>query len=144
MKIVKLHKPQRMSNWESVIAYSSEEDEENPDALADAEAAANADSTTATTDSTRVSFGTTPRGVEGTVHFPGGRTTIRVEGRSPIGVTEDSTYITQSYTIPGTNITITSETALANDGDGGSVLAPPGYIVPGQVEYDTLGRILIH
>ena len=47
-----------MGNWESVIAYSSEEDEENPDELADAEAAANADSTA--TDSTRVSYGTTP------------------------------------------------------------------------------------
>lgn len=137
MKIVKLHKPQRMGNWKNVLAYSSEEDEEDPDALADAEAAANADST-------RVSLGTTPRGVEGTVHFPGGRTTIRVEGRSPIGVTRDSTYITQSYTIPGTNITITSETALANDGDGGTVLGPPGYIVPGQVEYDQYGRKLVH
>ena len=106
MKIAKLHKPQRMGNWESVIAYSSEEDEENPDELADAEAAANADSTA--TDSTRVSYGTTPRGLEATVHFPGGRTTLRVEGRSPVGVTRDTTYITQSYTIPGTNVTLTS------------------------------------
>ena len=38
MKIAKLHKPQRMGNWESVIAYSSEE-EEDPDALANSEAA---------------------------------------------------------------------------------------------------------
>ena len=108
MEIAKLYKPQRMGNWKNVLAYSSEEDEENPDALADAEAAAKADSTTATTDSTYVSYGTTPRGVEGTLHFPGGRTTIRVEGRSPIGATEDSTYITQSYTIPGTNVVVTS------------------------------------
>ncbi len=43
--MVKLHKPQRMGNWESVIAYSSEEDEENPDELADSEAAGNAPDT---------------------------------------------------------------------------------------------------
>lgn len=136
MKIVKLHKPQRMGSLENVLAYSGEDEE--PDATA------KPDSITADTDSTYVSFGTTPRGVEGTLHFPGGRTTIRVEGRSPIGATEDSTYITQSYTIPGTNVVITSETAIANEGGGTSVYPPPGYIVPGEVEYDDLGRKLIH
>ena len=137
MKIVKLHKPQRMGGLENVLAYSGEEE--------DSDATANPDSITADTDSTYVSFGTTPRGFEGTLHFPGGRTTIRVEGRSPIGVTEDSTYITQSYTIPGTNVVVTSETAIANEGEGGtSVYAPAGYIVPGEVEYDNLGRKLIH
>ncbi len=124
MKIAKLHKPQRMGNWKNVLAYSSEEDEEDPDALADAEAAANADSITATTDSTRVSYGMTPRGAEGTLHFPGGRTTVRVEGNSPVGFKPgtdgdpDSMLITQSYTIPVVNITVTSETAVAIEDTG--------------------------
>ena len=42
--MVKLYKPQRMGNWESVIAYSSEE--EDPDELANAEDAANASDST--------------------------------------------------------------------------------------------------
>ncbi len=138
MEIRKLYKPQRMGNLESVIAYSGEE--EDPDAQADAEKAVNADST-----STGVSHGMTPRGFEGTLHFPGGRTTGRIEARSPIGVTDDSLFLTYSFPIPFTNTVVTIETAIARGGEvESSVHPPPGYIVPNQEEYDNLGRKRTH
>ena len=67
MKIVKLHKPQRMGNWESVIAYSGEEDEQ-----------AQADSTA--TDSTGVQI--TDRGISTTSQDSTGRITFSIN--SPI------------------------------------------------------------
>ena len=91
MKIAKLHKPQRMGNWKNVLAYSSEEDEENPDALADAEAAANADSTSTPTDSTGVQI--TERGFSTTSQDSTGRITFEVNSPVWIDTADDSTEV---------------------------------------------------
>lgn len=140
MKIAKLHKPQRMGNLKNIFAYSSEEDEENPDELADAEAAANADSISTPTDSTGVQR--TDRGVETTIRGENSRTTFRLE--SPVGNREgtggdpDSTLISISGGLFGFSATI--EIAIPVNQDPP---APP-YMGSGPVEYDQFGRPLYH
>ena len=140
MEIAKLHKPQRMGNWKNVLAYSSEEDEENPDALADAEAAANADSTSTPTDSTGVQR--TDRGVETTIRGENSRTTFRLEGpvgnREGTGGDPDSTLISISGGIFGFSATI--EIAIPVNQNPPS----PPYMGPGPVEYDQFGNPLYH
>ena len=111
MKIAKLHKPQRMGNWKNVLAYSSEEDEENPDALAAAEAAANADSTS--TDSTAVitsSGEPTERGWTQTLTGDlGDRITFELSSPIWIDAANDSTQVDTlrvNFSGPGASIDI--------------------------------------
>ena len=139
MKIVKLHKPQRMGNWESVIAYSSEE--EDPDALADAEAAANADSTS--TDSTGVVV--TDRGVSTTLEGDTGRITFFINSPIWIDTADDSTAVDSlRISIPGAyGAGIDIAIPLNNSSSGDSVY-PPNYMGPGPVEYDQFGNPLHH
>ena len=93
MEIAKLHKPQRMGNWKNVLTYSSEEDEENPDALADAEAAANADSTSTPTDSTSSGVQITERGISTTSQDSTGRITFSINPPVWINTADDSTEV---------------------------------------------------
>lgn len=133
MKIVKLHKPQRMGNWESVIAYAGEEDEQ-----------AQADSTAA--DSTGVQI--TDRGLSTTSQDSTGRITFSIN--SPIWVADgegpDSTDVDSlriSLTGAGGS-GIDMAIPLPVDSEGGNAVPQPDYIMPGDVEYDQFGRKLIH
>ena len=138
MKIAKLHKPQRMGNWKNVLAYSSEEDEENPDELADAEAAANADSTSTSTDSTGVT--TTGRGFKKTIQGENARITFTLETffghKDGAGDDPNSTMIN----IPLGPLSI--EMALPHNPNPGP--PSPPYMGPGPVEYDQFGNPLYH
>ncbi len=143
MKIAKLHKPQRISNLESVIAYSSEEDEENPDELADAEAAANADSISTPTDSTGVQI--TDRGAETTVRGDGGsRITFSINSPIWIDTADDSTAVDSlRISIPGAYGAGIDIAIPLNNSNSDSVY-PPNYMGSGPVEYDQFGNPLYH
>ena len=125
-----------MGNWESVIAYSGEEEDPNPNALAVP------DSTS--TDSTGVVV--TDRGVETTVRGDdGSRITFSIN--SPIWIdTADDSIAVDSLRISilgayGAGIDIAIP--LNNSSSGDSVY-PPNYMGPGPVEYDQFGNPLHH
>ena len=138
MQIVKLHKPQRIGNWESVIAYSSEE--ENPDELADAEAAANADSTSISTTLDSMGVTTTGRGYQTAIRGDGGtRTTITFQvpfGHKDGGDDPDSTMVNLSLG------PVSIEMAIPINPNPGP--PSPPYMGPGPVEYDQFGNPLYH
>ena len=140
MKIAKLHKPQPMGNWKNVLAYSSEEDEENPDALADAEAAANPDST----DNTGVQI--TDRGLSTTRQDSTGRITFTLD--LPFGKKEgagddpDSTIVSVSGGLFGVSAGI--EIAIPLNNSNSDSVYPPNYMGSGPVEYDQFGNPLYH
>ncbi|MYD62115.1 MAG: hypothetical protein F4W91_13835 [Gemmatimonadetes bacterium] len=133
MKIVKLHKPQRMGSLENVLAYSGEEDEQ-----------VQADSTA--TDSTGVQI--TERGFSTTSQDSTGRITFELN--SPVwiadGVGPDSTDVDSlrvNLTGPfGASIDIAIP--LPVDSEGGNAVPQPDYTMPGDVEYDQYGRKLVH
>ena len=127
MKIVKLHKPQRMGSLENVLAYSGEEDEQ-----------AQADSTA--TDSTGVQR--TDRGFETTLEGDDGRITFTLD--LPFGKKEgagddpDSTIVSVSGGLFGVSAGIEIAVPIPPP------TPQPDYIMPGDVEYDQYGRKLIH
>ena len=93
MKIVKLHKPQRMGSLENVLAYSGEEEDPNPP-----NTLAVPDSTS--TDSTGVVI--TDRGVETTLEGDGGRITFSINSPIWIETATDSTELDSlRINIPG-------------------------------------------
>ena len=121
-----------MGNWESVIAYSGEEEDPNPNALAVP------DSTS--TDSTGVVV--TDRGVETTVRGDdGSRITFSINSPIWIDTADDSTAVDSlRISIPvayGAGIDIAIP--LNNSSSGDSVY-PPNYM--GPVEYDQFGNPL--
>ena len=130
MKIVKLHKPQRMGNWESVIAYAGEEEDPNANALADPDSTA--------TDSTGVT--TTGRGFKKTIEGENSRITFTLETffghKDGAGDDPDSTMIN----IPAGPLSI--EIAIPRNPNPGP--PSPPYMGPGPVEYDQFGRPLYH
>ena len=141
MKIAKLHKPQQMGNWKNVLAYSSEEDEENPDELADAEAAANADSTSISTTLDSMGVTTTGRGYKKTIQGDGGaRTTITFDTpfghKKGAGDDPDSTMVNLSLG------PVSIEMAIPINPNPGP--PSPPYMGPGPVEYDQFGNPLYH
>ena len=134
MKIVKLHKPQRMGSLENVLAYSGEEDEQ-----------AQSDSTA--TDSTGVQI--TERGLSTTSQDSTGRITFSIN--SPIWIADgegpDSTDVDSlraNITGPfGASIDIAIP--LPVDSEGGTATPQPSpFPMPGEVEYDQYGRKLVH
>ena len=134
--MVKLYKPQRMGNWESVIAYSGEEEDPNPNALAVS------DSTS--TDSTGVVV--TDRGVETTVRGDdGSRITFSINSPIWIDTADDSIAVDSlRISIPGAyGAGIDIAIPLNNSSSGDSVY-PPNYMGPGPVEYDQFGNPLHH
>ena len=125
-----------MGNWESVIAYSGEEEDPNPNALAVP------DSTS--TDSTGVVV--TDRGVETTVRGDdGSRITFSINSPIWIDTADDSTAVDSlRISIPGAyGAGIDIAIPLNNSSSGDSVY-PPNYMGPGPVEYDQFGNPLHH
>ena len=123
-----------MGNWESVIAYSGEEEDPNPNALAVP------DSTS--TDSTGVVV--TDRGVETTVRGDdGSRITFSINSPIWIDTADDSTAVDSlRISIPGAyGAGIDIAIPLNNSSSGDSVY-PPNYMGPGPVEYDQFGNPL--
>ena len=134
MKIVKLHKPQRMGSLENVLAYSGEDDK--PDSTF-------TDSTDVVTDSTRIV--TTDRGVSLTTSGDEGRITFTLD--LPFGEKEgtgddpDSTIVSISGGLFGVSAGI--EIAIPQT-ERTAVPQPSPFPMPGEVEYDEFGRKLIH
>ena len=133
MKIVKLHKPQRMGSLENVLAYSGEEDEQ-----------AQADSTA--TDSTSI---ITERGFSTTRQDSTGRITFSIN--SPIWIADgegpDSTDVDSlRFSLTGAGGSgIDIAIPLPVDSEGGNAVPQPSpFPMPGEVEYDQFGRKLIH
>ncbi len=123
-----------MGNWESVIAYSGEEEDPNPNALAVP------DSTS--TDSTGVVV--TDRGVETTVRGDdGSRITFSINSPIWIDTADDSIAVDSlRISIPGAyGAGIDIAIPLNNSSSGDSVY-PPNYMGPGPVEYDQFGNPL--
>lgn len=134
MKIVKLHKPQRMGSLENVLAYSGEEDEQ-----------AQADSTA--TDSTGVEL--TERGISTTSQDSTGRITFSInspvwiaDGEGPDSTDVDSLRISLTGA-GGSGIDIAIPLPVDSEG-GNAVPQPSPFPMPGEVEYDQYGRKLVH
>lgn len=90
MKIVKLHKPQRMGSLENVLAYSGEEEDPDPNALA----VPDSTSTDSTAVITSSGVQTTERGVSQTLTGDlGDRITFELSSPIWIDTADDSTEV---------------------------------------------------
>ena len=141
MKIAKLHKPQRMSNRNIVLAYQGQEDIPVPEIEVDDDANfdSNLDSIVVTTDSTGVT--TTGRGYKKTIYGDGGvRTTITFDTpfghKKGAGDDPDSTMVNLSLG------PVSIEMAIPINPNPGP--PSPPYMGPGPVEYDQFGNPLYH
>ena len=106
MKIVKLHKPQRMGSLENVLAYSGEEEDPDPNALA----VPDSTSTDSTAVITSSGVQTTERGVSQTLTGDlGDRITFELSSPIWIDTADDSTEVDTlraNFSGPGASIDI--------------------------------------